>query len=1332
MKKTRLLAVVLLTLLTIAAILLVACEPKEHVCRHVCEVCGGCKSDCEDEKCKNKCTCQINEHVCHHVCEVCGGCLDETCGDPVCSEKCGGHKPAAPVIADKTDFVKLPGETVTAESFKSLVTSAANSLTYSYALKQEDADKGTLTDKHDGTFDFVPSGVYAGEVRIEFTVTDNHEQSASKTIALTYKAVNPVIYDAEGEKVVDKKDDFADVVMTVDTFGTESNTYYFDMTDIRLNGVTIGSDNFVLKSNGEDRYFSVKASYLASLAPAKYTFTLHTVAGSAPFVIEVKDTREVAVDANQFDFVKGETQGNVVVNVTPYANVVTAESFVIDGVTMTETEHFTYADNTFTLLNSFLNGLDKGIYKLKINGKELVTINVKTVDAPIIADGDKVKTAAKAAAADLTVSVQLFGKESETTVKLNGTALTAEQYSVAANAVTVKGDCLAALTYGEHTFTVVNSNGQAQFTLKLGDKPVASSDNQNVTKFTHETITDEALRVRANGDWSLSSIHLVSVASYDYVEQAQADGVNGRIEGLTASGAFGSVTLNETAMSFNFSRANGWFGVVTFTYTVTDELGFVSDEITMDVVYKQHAPEIDGQNDKVYNRADGKEIVFTIINAQGNSDFAVNKITCGNDELTLGEDYTIGEKNGNYRYFTVAKEYFASIVGGSVTLTLYTDGGRCDFTVTIVEPLTCDNAASDFDKNTADNVAFTVDGTPLTVISLKCGETIVEADKYAFDGGTLTIYNAYLQTLAYGEHTFTVTNGYGELTLTVTVKDSRVPALTNDHIEYTRGGNGVRVPVQMYGKTFTALRLGGTSVSEDNYAFENGVLTISGEYLNAQTGDTLTLTIVTSANSLTLTITFTEEVVLPEITAPEKGYEIDRQGDVEYAVDLKGNTFAGIKYGANALTEATDYELNTVSGELTVKAKYLAGIYRFGQSEYTLTLTTEEGNDVDFTVVYQNPENRILNGGFETGTLYGWNSYGIWKPSVEPGMIAWTDDRVVNGGYFDQNYSYNKDGNYNLGIYGGNISKDSGQERMGHLRSSNFTLGGSGWISFKLGGGKNSSFAYVSVRLASNNMEIARFGNPKFNSSTETGNGEAYMFQYYFDLSAHLDEQMYVTITDASSNAWCVLSADSFFTYYEAEPDTANGFVAVNILPTILNTDSADNSIKNGALDSNLDNWDNVNGVFKIDNGTTISSEGGNAAIGILRSSAFTVTDKQYLRFDWAGALKADKQIFVSVKEVGTNIEVLRFVRRDDLSGKINGDLDNHMLDLTSLSKTGKQYYLEFADNVDSIDDWSVSKIKNVRLVDKSEWDGVTSGDRAVSIEGLNTTFEYVLPYTTE
>ncbi len=387
---------------------------------------------------------------------------------------------------------------------------------------------------------------------------------------------------------------------------------------------------------------------------------------------------------------------------------------------------------------------------------------------------------------------------------------------------------------------------------------------------------------------------------------------------------------------------------------------------------------------------------------------------------------------------------------------------------------------------------------------------------------------------------------------------------------------------------------------------------------------------------------------------------------------------------------------------------------------------------------------QVVNGGFETGNLTGWKVFQL-GPSGEVYYPSFDSSLIHGENYFTSN-PYHKDGNYNLGITS-HANQSSGpivwvdgnhsDKTMGYLRSSDFILGGSGWISYKLGGGRWPSFCYMSIMRTSDDTEVARFANRHWNNtskaSTQYGssisNAEAFMFQYYFDLSSvtSLGTQLYILLSDTSADEWSVLSADSFVTYIASAPTPSADQTATNILPTISGIDTASNSIVNGYFDTNLSGWslspDASNGWYYSSNHYAKSNSGtygGDAAIGIIRSSAFTVTTNKYIRFDWAGGLKNQTRIFVSIREVGTNIEKLRFVRRDNLSSKESENFDNHMLNLTSLSDS-KKYYIEFTDNISS--GWGISYVDSIRFVPESEWNSVTSGDRAVSISDLPLTF---------
>ena len=247
-------------------------------------------------------------------------------------------------IKDKNDFVKMPGEKINNENFTSLAQNVKGNATYTFVKK---SGLGELTDNGNGTFNFDPQVAFGGEVVITFTVTDDY-QTVSKDITLTYKTVNPEIFDGnKGDKVVNKKG-ISDLVMTIHTYGKENSSLYYPVVDILLNGESIGEENF--GSTNEDRktYFDLKASYLETLDCGDYEFTVKTLCGEDTFWVTVVDTREVEVNGeNNVLYNKDEDTADLSFTLTLYENVVNEDSFTIDVKNVVAT-------NIFSLINADL------------------------------------------------------------------------------------------------------------------------------------------------------------------------------------------------------------------------------------------------------------------------------------------------------------------------------------------------------------------------------------------------------------------------------------------------------------------------------------------------------------------------------------------------------------------------------------------------------------------------------------------------------------------------------------------------------------------------------------------------------------------------------------------------------------------------------------------------------------------------------------------------------------------------------------------------------------------------------------------------------------------
>ncbi|MDZ4197607.1 MAG: hypothetical protein U1C51_10230, partial [Candidatus Izemoplasmatales bacterium] len=641
-----------------------------------------------------------------------------------------------------------------------------------------------------------------------------------------------------------------------------------------------------------------------------------------------------------------------------------------------------------------------------------------------------------------------------------------------------------------------------------------------------------------------------------------------------------------------------------------------------------------------------------------------------------------------------------------------------------------------FDKGNPSDKSIFIGGSPLPITSVKHGQYLLKASEYtvSLPDSVVVIHLSYLEQLPYGNATFEIVNSISSAVATIEIDDTRFAQKITLENSYTRSSlTDVLIQFQMYRRSFDGLLFDGQVVSNEHYSFANGLLTIKGSYLESlnEVEDEFEF-IFLSEPDIEIIISIVIEEVLPVIVSVDAFY-VDYLFDVVVNLDLKGLVFHGVQMGLEELVENVDYLFNVSEQTITLFKETLLKKVRFGQTSGSFTLLAGNNQQVGFVVPYPNLANRIWNGGFESGDLYGFNPYMIWKNEV--GMASMQNGRVVNSTYFNQ-YPYHVDGEYNLGIVWANAPWDQSSERMGHLVSSPFLLGGSGWISFKLGGGYNPSFSYISVRKTSDHSEVARFGNTNFNNtsiaSSEFGstiiNAEAFMFQYYVNLGqiVELGTSLYLTITESSSFDFAILSVDSLFTYYEQAPSTLHGTIATNIQPTILHIESASNEIKNGYFDHGLTDWSQQGNAWFVQDGIAKSNAFGDSSMGVLRSSAFVVTDMKYIRLDWAGGLAFDKQIFISIKEVGTNIEVLRFVVRANLSSKQSTNFDNHMLDLSSLSSELK-YYMEFGDNRSG--SWGVSFVDSIRFVSQAEWNQVVSTDRAVSIGPLTTVFQYQNPY---
>ena len=178
-------------------------------------------------------------------------------------------------------------------------------------------------------------------------------------------------------------------------------------------------------------------------------------------------------------------------------------------------------------------------------------------------------------------------------------------------------------------------------------------------------------------------------------------------------------------------------------------------------------------------------------------------------------------------------------------------------------------------------------------------------------------------------------------------------------------------------------------------------------------------------------------------------------------------------------------------------------------------------------------EYQVTNGTFETGDLTGWTSEGDPILGISRDYTWWFEC-----------FLYNRQGSFFLNGW------EAKEENIGTLTSSSFTLGGSGFVTYRLGGGKNKDLCHIEFIDADTGEVLATTYNQKFKEITKSyyylgypkdlasdGFYAANMATYKVDLSAYIGRNIKIRIVDNATNDWGLLFVDDFITYYESESD---------------------------------------------------------------------------------------------------------------------------------------------------------------------------------------------------
>ena len=311
----------------------------------------------------------------------------------------------------------------------------------------------------------------------------------------------------------------------------------------------------------------------------------------------------------------------------------------------------------------------------------------------------------------------------------------------------------------------------------------------------------------------------------------------------------------------------------------------------------------------------------------------------------------------------------------------------------------------------------------------------------------------------------------------------------------------------------------------------DGKFTITANEVNGTVNVTVTIQVLYNGElklEVELAIEVTNDVA-PTVHEQEVVHTVDtvvtESVTIDFATNVENLGNLDLVYSAKhgdtdlVLENSTTYTftLGTYEEEISYETFVVTIAYTANGEQQTISYTYKL--ELVDTTKY-----RLVNGGFEDG-MTGWTKVG------EIGNVS------SNGSYW--NGEFGMDGEKMFSAY---EPEDMFEKNVGTLTSSTFTVGGSGFVTFKIGAMKDGNYAYLDVVDANTKQILARY----YNGLWVENQTHCTLVAYKADLTAFTGKEVFFRISDNADSGYGLFFADSFVTYYESEPDGFNNATPVD------------------------------------------------------------------------------------------------------------------------------------------------------------------------------------------
>lgn len=789
--------------------------------------------------------------------------------------------------------------------------------------------------------------------------------------------------------------------------------------------------------------------------------------------------------------------------------------------------------------------------------------------------------------------------------------------------------------------------------------------NSNIT-VTAETKRKAAVKVKEGGDVTVSFGKNKSLDVADYItthgrtvsEQSQDEAV------ATAALSEGKLTI--TAVAVGNTTVTLTCGEITVTFNVTISAAPLAT----------YTVTVDGAVVATVDDGDTYTLPPAVASSDPNFEFAGWKVDGGEvkqpgEEIPVEDDVVI---IADFKRKAVEK------VKDGIAVNLSVDG-------TTSSEITVSDYVASYGR---------------TVSAQSNNEAVATA---SLDAGTLTI-----TAVAVGKTTVTLACDGVTVTFTVNVRsaDDNAPVFANDEITF-----------DLFENTSGSCTFKITEPEGTNYTYEYTVTPDTGVSVS---GNTLTYTATAAVSNLVLNVAVTATDSVLGTTTTEFSVTVNVTDTTPTVIEnkitildtkdlhdgaLKINLAENVKNAANVASykvngsevDGTEYEVTgsytdtAQAVELTVEAVISA------EKSVTYTYTV---NVIDTTAY------RLTNGGFDNG-LDGWTLSNPDLGAVNNATHYWAErvEYKADGAFFNAytNLLNTKPENDPPPEYDPTVTVSGNEGATGTLTSSTFKVGGSGWMTYKLGGAKNKDAVYIEVVRVSDNKAVKLLNYDWSDVEMHGCQLVAYKVNLIDYCGFAKGDDVFVRVTDNATGDYGLFFLDSVVTYYTEEPGSEysiisdyrlyNGGFEVTNAGGIANwtvdggdigviTDSERYWIHSDNLPYNKDgkllfSWWSWEGNLpsEANPGYEINRE---TQTGTLTSGEFILKAGQTISFKFAGGHANQHDIYIEVVDAETNSAIAKFYNTHADRGTL---IQYHY---TFNTDTDKACYIRVVDNATG--DW--------------------------------------------